>query len=153
MTSGGTESIVLSMLAYRNWARDEKGITEPNMYKIYIHPISVIPETAHVAFIRACEYLVIDCRKAAVHPDTQKANVKNMKKLIDSNTIALVASAPSYGAGAFDPVEEIAALAQRKNIGCHVDACLGGFIIAFRKDKLPKFDFSVEGILLNIMNM
>ncbi len=30
-SSGGTESILLSILAYRNWARDTKGITEPNL--------------------------------------------------------------------------------------------------------------------------
>jgi sphinganine-1-phosphate aldolase len=54
-----------------------------------------------------------------------------MKNLIDSNTIALVASTPSYGSGAFDPVEEIAKLAHKNKIGCHVDACLGGFVIAF----------------------
>ena len=45
-----------------------------------------------------------------------------------------------------DDVEEIAKLAQKKNIGCHVDACLGGFVIAFQKENLPKFDFSVPGI-------
>jgi sphinganine-1-phosphate aldolase len=30
-TSGGTESIILSVLAHRNWAKDTKGITEPNL--------------------------------------------------------------------------------------------------------------------------
>ena len=29
MTSGGTESIVLAVKAYRDWAREEKGITNP----------------------------------------------------------------------------------------------------------------------------
>jgi len=54
-----------------------------------------------------------------------------MKKLIDSNTIALICSVPSYGSGTMDPVGEISELARKYNIGCHVDACLGGFIIAF----------------------
>lgn len=31
MTSGGTESIVMAVKTYRDWARDVKGITEPEM--------------------------------------------------------------------------------------------------------------------------
>jgi sphinganine-1-phosphate aldolase len=30
-TSGGTESIIMAVLAYRQWARIEKGITKPNL--------------------------------------------------------------------------------------------------------------------------
>jgi sphinganine-1-phosphate aldolase len=57
-----------------------------------------------------------------------------------------VASCPSFPCGIIDPIEEIAALAHRKKIGCHVDCCLGGFVVAFLKDKLPKFDFNVLGV-------
>jgi len=31
MTSGGTESIIMSIKAYRDWARTVKGIREPEM--------------------------------------------------------------------------------------------------------------------------
>ncbi len=31
MTSGGSESIILACKAYRNFAREVKGITKPNM--------------------------------------------------------------------------------------------------------------------------
>jgi sphinganine-1-phosphate aldolase len=31
MTSGGTESIIMALKTYRDWARDVKGITEPEM--------------------------------------------------------------------------------------------------------------------------
>jgi len=31
MTSGGTESIVMAVKTYRDWARAVKGITEPEM--------------------------------------------------------------------------------------------------------------------------
>lgn len=30
-TSGGTESIIMACKAYRDWARTERGITEPEM--------------------------------------------------------------------------------------------------------------------------
>lgn len=35
MTSGGTESIVMAVKTYRDWARAVKGITEPEMYVDY----------------------------------------------------------------------------------------------------------------------
>jgi sphinganine-1-phosphate aldolase len=31
MTCGGTESIILAIKAHREWARDTKGVTEPEM--------------------------------------------------------------------------------------------------------------------------
>ena len=34
MTSGGTESIIMSVKTYRDWARSVKGITEPEMFVI-----------------------------------------------------------------------------------------------------------------------
>jgi sphinganine-1-phosphate aldolase len=46
MTSGGTESIVLAMRAYREWGY-ERGITYPEI---------VYPASAHCAFVKAAEY-------------------------------------------------------------------------------------------------
>src|SRR3972149_1658549 len=40
-SSGGTESILLAMQADRDYARDKKGITKPQM---------IVPSTAHAAF-------------------------------------------------------------------------------------------------------
>ena len=48
-----------------------------------------------------------------------------------------------------DPVKEIAALGEAMNIPVHVDACLGGFLIAFADKvgvKLEPFDFRVPGV-------
>ena len=61
----------------------------------------------------------------------------------------MVASAPGFAHGCVDPVEEIAALGVKYNIPVHVDACLGGFLIAFMDEagyKLPPFDFRVKGV-------
>ena len=35
-TSGGTESIIMSVKTHRDWARETKGITEPEMYVRYL---------------------------------------------------------------------------------------------------------------------
>ena len=52
-----------------------------------------------------------------------------------------------------DPVEEIAALGRKYDIPVHVDACLGGFVIAFMEEagyRLPPFDFRVEGVVIDL---
>ncbi len=63
--------------------------------------------------------------------------------------LQLVASAPQYPHGTMEPVEAIAALATKYDVPLHVDACLGGFLIAFM-DKAgfpaPKWDFAVDGV-------
>lgn len=73
-----------------------------------------------------------------------------MRKLINSNTILLVASAPGYAHGMIDDVPAVAGLAQEFGIGCHVDGCLGGFILPWLRDTktldIPDFDFRVPGV-------
>ncbi|MFW6415181.1 MAG: aspartate aminotransferase family protein, partial [Thermodesulfobacteriota bacterium] len=54
VTSGGTESILLAMKTYRDYARKEKGITDPEM---------LVPETVHAAFDKASEYFNIRIRR------------------------------------------------------------------------------------------
>lgn len=59
LTSGGTESILLAVLAYRELAK-ERGITKPNI---------VMSNTAHVAFDKAAFYWEIEMRKVQVTKD------------------------------------------------------------------------------------
>jgi sphinganine-1-phosphate aldolase len=140
VSSGGTESIVLSMLAYREQARAERGITQPNM---------VMSETAHCAFDKGGHYFGIEIRKVPITKDFT-ADLNAMKAQIDSNTICLVASAPEYAFGNYDPVAEIAALAQAHGCGCHSDCCLGSYVNPFIKELgyplAYEFDFSVPGV-------
>lgn len=92
-TSGGTESILLAMLAYRQWGR-ERGITNPNV---------VASITAHAAFDKACFYFGIELRKVKVTKEMQ-ADVAGMRAQVDSNTVCIVGSAPEYAFGYFDPL-------------------------------------------------
>eukprot|EP01061_Rhynchopus_euleeides_P015075 TRINITY_DN25893_c0_g1_i1.p1 TRINITY_DN25893_c0_g1~~TRINITY_DN25893_c0_g1_i1.p1 ORF type:complete len:530 (+),score=251.38 TRINITY_DN25893_c0_g1_i1:64-1590(+) len=141
MTSGGTESILLAMKAYRELAREEKGITAPEI---------VVPVTVHAAFDKAAHYFGMKIRHARMDPETCKVDVRHMRSLISSNTIALVASAPHFPHGIIDPVEEVAKMGVEFGIPVHVDACLGGFVIAFMEkaglELDEKFDFRVPGV-------
>lgn len=139
VTSGGTESILLAMKAYRDHAREARGITRPEL---------VAPVTAHAAFDKAAEYFGI--RRVRVPVDASfRADVSAARAAITDNTIALVASAPAFPHGAIDPVEELAALARSRGVGLHVDACLGAFVLPFARElgyPVPPFDFRVPGV-------
>ena len=139
VTSGGSGSILHAMLAYRE-AGSARGITQWNVVK---------PETAHPAFDKACHLLGIELRIAAVDPTTVQADVDAVSALIDANTVAIIGSACNYGYGTIDPIAELAALALQRNVGMHVDGCLGGFILPFGEMlgfPIPVFDFRIPGV-------
>jgi glutamate/tyrosine decarboxylase-like PLP-dependent enzyme len=139
VSSGGTESILLAMKAYRDQARAQRSITRPEI---------VVPETAHAAFDKAAEYFGIQRVNIPVGPD-HRADVAATARAINENTIALVASAPSYPHGVIDPVAELGELALDRGIGMHVDACLGAFILPFARElgySVAPFDFRVPGV-------
>ncbi len=77
------------------------------------------------------------------------ADVAAMADLVDDQTIAVIGSAANYAHGLIDPIEEIAALAQSRGIGMHVDGCLGGWLLPWVERlgyELPLWDFRVPGV-------
>lgn len=140
-TSGGTESILMAVKAYRDRARKLK--------PWILRPEIVVPETIHVAFFKACKYFGVKCKKVPMDED-YRVNIKKLKKAVSKNTIMIGASAPQYPHGVIDPIEEIAEFANRKGIPMHVDACIGGFILPWiEKLGYPissLWDFRVPGV-------
>jgi len=138
LTSGGTESIFLAVMAARSFAK-KKGIERPNI---------IVASSAHPAFNKAAEILGVNIITLPV-TDTFRMDVDLLQKTIDADTTMVVASAPSYPQGIIDPVVQVAAIASSSDILCHVDACVGGFILPFLKMNgvdLPAFDLSVPGV-------
>jgi sphinganine-1-phosphate aldolase len=43
VTSGGTESILLACKAYRDWARETRGVLRPNMYRTHVIRVGLVP--------------------------------------------------------------------------------------------------------------
>lgn len=139
VASGGTEGILLAMRSYRDWARDVKGITSPEL---------VVPTTAHAAFDKAAQYFGIKLVKVPVGADF-RADVAATKKATNRNTICIVGSAVSFPHGVVDPIEELSELARKRGIGFHTDACLGGFILPWAEQlgyDIPPFDFRLPGV-------
>jgi sphinganine-1-phosphate aldolase len=142
MTTGGTESVLLAVKTARDWARAR----DKNSSKKYNF---IVGATAHAAFHKAAHYFDLEIRVVDVDSKTASINPEEIKKVMDKNTILLVASAPSYAHGTIDPVSQIAALAIENNILCHVDACVGGWLLPFMKKagfEISDFDFNVPGV-------
>jgi glutamate/tyrosine decarboxylase-like PLP-dependent enzyme len=139
VTSGGSESLITALYSYREQARADRGVTQPNV---------VMPVTAHVALDKGAHWMGIEVRHAPV-TDAWTADVAAMEALIDENTIALVGSAANYAHGLIDPIEALGALAQSRGIGLHVDGCLGGWLLPWVEKlgyDVPLWDFRVPGV-------
>ena len=139
VTSGGTESCLMAVKTYRDMARDQRGVKRPEM---------VMPVTAHVAWFKASEYFGVKVRLVPLKDDFTP-DLKKLRKLINRNTVMVLASAPEYPHGTIDPVAAMGEIAQAKSIPLHVDACVGGFILPFMEmngEDLPVWDYRVPGV-------
>ncbi|MEI2716750.1 MAG: aspartate aminotransferase family protein [Candidatus Nanopelagicales bacterium] len=139
VTSGGSESLITALYAYREQARADRGVEHPNV---------VMPLTAHVALDKGAHWMGVEMRHAPVGPDF-RADVAAMAELLDDNTIALVGSAVNYPHGLIDPISEMSDLAQERGVGLHVDGCLGGFLLPWVEQvgyPVPPWDFRVPGV-------
>ena len=138
MTSGGTESILMSMLVSRERAR-ARGVERPSI---------LAPVSAHPAYAKAAHYFGLKVVRVPLD-DQYRADVSAAADLIGPETAVVVASAFSYPYGIMDPVADLAALAAEHGTGCHVDACIGGFVLPFLErlgHDVGPWDFRVEGV-------
>jgi glutamate/tyrosine decarboxylase-like PLP-dependent enzyme len=136
VTSGGTESVLLAVQG----ARDSRPDVE--------HPRMVLPTTAHAAFHKAAHYFGVEQVLVEVGSDL-RADAAAMAAAIDDNTVLVVASAPSYAHGVVDPVTTIAAAAAQRGVRCHVDACIGGWVLPYAARlgrEVPAWTFAVDGV-------
>ncbi len=139
ITSGGTESILLAVKAARDHAAKKYSISNPEC---------VLPISAHPAFDKAGKYFGVKMVYAPVDENYQ-VDLAAMAEAINDNTVLLVGSAVQYAQGVIDPIEGIAALAKQHKLLCHVDGCIGGFMLPFAEalgaDVTP-WDFRVDGV-------
>jgi sphinganine-1-phosphate aldolase len=124
VTTGGTNSIVHAVLAYREHAASRT--RTPNLIK---------PETAHPAFDKACHLFGVELRhrtgRPGHDPGRRRLGAPSTSTMTPSRSIG---SACNYGYGTIDPIEELGELAIEHGIGLHVDGCLGGFILPFARE-------------------
>jgi glutamate/tyrosine decarboxylase-like PLP-dependent enzyme len=134
VTSGGTESVLLAVLAAREGAGAAPG--EASM---------VLPSTVHAAFHKAAHYFGVEPIVVDADPVTFRADPAAMAAAVRADTVLVVGSAPSYAQGVIDPIPELAALAAERGLRCHVDACIGGWVLPWLETPIP-WTFAVPGV-------
>ncbi len=136
-TSGGTESIMLAVLAATKYYEKKYG-RKPKL---------VLPMTAHPAFHKAAFYIGIKTKVVPVDSVSKEVEAEALTEAVDDAATIVAVSAPNYPYGSIDPVERIAKYLD-KGVWMHVDACIG-FILPFLEllgENLEPYDFRVEGV-------
>ncbi|CAM9160866.1 unnamed protein product [Ectocarpus fasciculatus] len=87
LTTGGTESILMAVKTYREWAKAARGyLPNPNM---------VVSQTIHPAFEKAAHYFNIEIIHVKTTSDF-RVDVDAVRAAINRDTILIVGSAPQY---------------------------------------------------------
>ncbi len=146
VTSGGTESCMLAVLGARERWRERNGRDR--------RPELLLPVTAHSAFRKAAHLFDLDVVDVSVD-EHFRADAAVMIELMSDRTALAVVSAPSYAHGVIDPVAEVAAAAAERDILCHLDLCIGGFVLPFvlADEGRPPVDLSIPGVTSASMDL
>lgn len=124
VTSGGSESLMVAVRAYRDWGVKHRG-HEPG------EGVILASDMVHAAVLKAGKAYHVEV--VLLQTDNtgrmDLGELKRAEKRYGTRLIAIIGSAPCYPTGVIDPIKEIAAVAKENGCGMHVDCCLGGFII------------------------
>ena len=135
-TSGGTESLMVAVKAYRDAHRAGRRGGRDEL---------VLPVTAHPGFWKAADYLGLRLRLVPVGSDGTP-DPKRLLSLVGPRTALVGLSAPCFPFGVLDPVAEIARGAAELDVGVHVDAALGGMFLPFLDGPRVPFGVDVPGV-------
>jgi sphinganine-1-phosphate aldolase len=109
----------------------------------------ILPDTAHTAFHKAAQYFGIKLHLVSCPAPAYQVDVRRVSRLINSNTVLIVGSAPNFPHGIMDDIAALSKLALRKKVCLHVDCCLGSFLVPFLEKagfETAMFDFRLKGV-------
>lgn len=152
ITSGGTESCILAVVAARErWRARREAAGERDV--LSRRPRIVLASSAHAAFHKAAHLLGLQAVVVPVDAASGEVGAARLVDAIDADphgTALVVVSAPSYPHGVIDPVDEVAAAAAQRGVACHVDACVGGWVLPWWQaaggSVRRRWDLSVPGV-------
>jgi tyrosine decarboxylase / aspartate 1-decarboxylase len=127
LTSGSTESILLAFHYAREVARNEKNVSKPNV---------LIPKHAHYSLKRCAKMLDIEVRDIELN-DSYTADIEDVKRKVDNNTILIAAIMISTELGVIDDIDALNAIALEHKTRLHIDGAIGGFIIPYLDTSIP----------------
>jgi glutamate decarboxylase len=146
-TTGSSEAVMLGGLALKwKWRqqREAAGLAtdKPNL---------VMGINVQVVWEKFCRYWDVEPRYAPIEEGRLQLNAEEALKLVDENTIGVVAILGSTFDGSYEPVQEISAALDAlaasggPDVPMHVDGASGGFIAPFLDPDL-EWDFRVPRV-------
>ena len=146
-TTGSSEAVMLGGLALKwRWRQRRQAAGLPAD-----RPNLVMGINVQVVWEKFCRYWDVEPRYAPIEEGRLQLNAEEALKLVDENTIGVVAILGSTFDGSYEPVEEIAdaldalAASGGPDVPVHVDAASGGFIAPFIDEDL-QWDFRVPRV-------
>ena len=141
MTSGGTESILMAIKAYREYFhKTHSHLTKPQM---------IVATSAHPAFAKAAHYFNIEMIVVPVDPVTFKMSIPHVAQAMNPKVMVIVGSAPGFPHGIMDDISALSEIAIKWSVALHVDCCLGSLLVPFLREIkaiLEPFDFTIKGV-------
>jgi glutamate decarboxylase len=146
-TIGSSEAVMLAGLSLKRlWQHKQKAagksIDRPNL---------VMGQNVQVVWEKFCRYWDVEPRYAPLAPGRLHLTADEAVKLVDENTIGVVAILGSTFDGSYEPVKEIAAALDAVqedkgwDIPVHVDGASGGFVAPFIDQDL-EWDFRIPRV-------
>ena len=140
-TTGGTQSNYLGLLLARDrlidrrwqWSVQQDGLPPQAIGRLKI----LCSESAHFSVVKAAHQLGLGSTAVITVPVDTEARMRpdELRRLLDEQAamgheiIAVVATAGTTDAGAFDPIPQIQEICQQHQIWLHVDAAWGGAVL------------------------
>ena len=109
-------------------------------------PRLVAPVTVHAAFHKAADCSDSCSTSCRWTPATGPTTPAAIEERLGDDVALVVLSAPSYPFATLDPDRRRRRHLRAAGIALHVDACIGGFALAFWPEELPAWDFAVPGV-------
>jgi glutamate/tyrosine decarboxylase-like PLP-dependent enzyme len=137
MTAGGTESNLVALLAARQLGGGTGSV--------------VLPSYSHYSHFKGCRLFNLEPVPVQPPSPLEVVDAKDIEAAIRPDTVAVVATAGTFGTGWIDPIDDIGRITAARNIPLHVDACCGGFILPFTSagagsPPVPRWDFTCPGV-------
>jgi glutamate decarboxylase len=146
-TTGSSEAVMLGGLALKwRWRQRRQAAGLPTD-----RPNLVMGINVQVVWEKFCRYWDVEPRYAPIEEGRLQLNAAEALKLVDENTIGVVAILGSTYDGSYEPVKEIAdaldelAASGGPDVPVHVDAASGGFVAPFLDPDL-EWDFRVPRV-------
>ncbi|MDE0884955.1 MAG: glutamate decarboxylase [Myxococcota bacterium] len=146
-TIGSSEACMLGGMAMKwNWRDRQRAAGKPTD-----RPNLVMGANTQICWHKFCRYWDIEPREVTSEGDRFTLNAEEAVKLIDENTIGVVAIMGSTFDGSYEPVAELSdALDELEkktglDIPIHVDGASGGFVAPFIQPDL-EWDFRVPRV-------